>query len=181
MWLGHHSVGVTTSTGSTCPVHNYIFVSKKECWKWFKGLLLSWFLNMQSNCLLPVGLQGEACSVHQAILQRGKHWGSKRLRGPSCWWNTCAQCRCSGEHQLPAPTDVSCVQPETFCPLGVSRIESGCLTQLPMRSPHHCLVCFSAAVPVARGVSGPPRSSSSECPHDSASAQGGPLTSTGFP
>lgn len=23
-------------------------------------------------------------------LAEGEHWGSKGLRGPSCWWNTCA-------------------------------------------------------------------------------------------
>lgn len=63
-------------------------------------------------------------------------------------WAQCRWQQGASAYQLPQMSPV--LNLELFA-LWVSRIEGGSLTQLPTRSPHHGLVCFSAAGSVGRG------------------------------
>lgn len=67
-----------------------------------------------------VGLQGEVCSVHQAILQR-ENTGAQRNCGvpPAGGAHVGPVLVAAGSISLPAPPDVSRVRPGTFCPLGL--------------------------------------------------------------
>lgn len=116
-----------------------------------RTFLPSWFLNMQSNCLLPWG-----CKVRYVLSTkrscREKTLGLKGTAGSlllvehmqaQCWWLQGASA-----YRLPQMSPV--LDLELFA-LWVSRIEGGSLTQLPTWSPHHGLVCFSAAGSVGRG------------------------------